>query len=101
MLERHPLWLKQAALLKGSRFTVVALSEIENNRMSMELWRGITVDRAGGVMLEFRDDKFACGFCWMVPANPRLRVSLQFVQGNSDTLAVGCPDAMVASYQCR
>ena len=66
----------------------------------MELWRGITVDRAGGVMLEFRDDKFACGFCWMIPADPCLRIGFELFKRRANAIAVRLAHTVIPAYQC-
>src|SRR6202789_899729 len=45
------LRLEQTALLKSARLAVLAFGHIEDDGVSMKLRRGISFDRAGGVML--------------------------------------------------
>ena len=98
---RKLLRLKEAARLQGARLSIFTFSDVKNHRMGMKLWRGVTVNRTCGVVLKFGDDRLAGGLCWVIASDPRLGVSLQLVQSNSDTLTVGYPDAMVAAHERR
>src|ERR1700678_1477428 len=53
------LRLEEAALLKSAGLAVLAFGHIEDDSMSVELWRSIALDRAGGVMLESGGDELA------------------------------------------
>src|SRR6202034_2693349 len=63
--------------LNGACGAVRPLSHIEDDRMSMELRGGISIDRTGGVMLELCRNKVFGGFGGMVAADPRLRIPFQ------------------------
>jgi hypothetical protein len=57
----------------------------------VELGRGVTVHRAGGVVLELGGDELPGGFGRMVAADAGLCVSLQFVQGDVDRCTMCLP----------
>ena len=46
--------------LNGARLAVVALGHIEDDGVGVKLRRNVTIDRAGGVMLELRRNELAC-----------------------------------------
>jgi hypothetical protein len=54
----------------------------------MELRRGITIDRTGGVMLELGGNKLPRCFGGVVPADPCLGIPLQFGKSRRDGLPV-------------
>ena len=68
---------EKALRLDGAGLAVVALGDIEDDGMGMKLRRNVTIDRAGGVMLEFGSNEFGRGFGRMVSANAGLRVAFQ------------------------
>jgi hypothetical protein len=70
--------LEECPFLECPRLVVAALGQIEDDSMSMELWRSVSVHRAGRVMLKFGGDELARGLSEMIAADPRLRVVLQF-----------------------
>src|ERR1700730_3859790 len=46
--------------LDGARLAVVALRNIENHGVRVQLWRDITIDWAGGIVLKLCGDTFPC-----------------------------------------
>ena len=38
---------------------VVTFGNVENDRVRVQLWRDIAIDRAGGIVLKLRGDKLA------------------------------------------
>src|SRR3984957_9755176 len=50
---------KEALWLDCPRLAIVALRDIENDRVSMQLWRDIPVDRTGCIVLKLGGYKFA------------------------------------------
>ncbi len=50
---------------------------IEDDGMGVKLRRGVSIHRAGGIMLELRGYEFACGFGLVIASDPRLGVPLQ------------------------
>src|ERR1700733_610054 len=83
-----PLTIEKSLRLQCTHGSVLALGHIKDNRMSVELRRGITVHRASGVMLKLRCDKLPRSLCGMIASDAGLCVPLQFVQGGIDGLAV-------------
>jgi len=71
---RELLAVEIALRLNGTGGTVRSFGHIEDDRVSVELRRGIPIDRARGVVLEFCGDEFPCGFGGVVAADPRLGV---------------------------
>src|SRR5580692_8413171 len=51
---------EEALRLDCARLAIVALRNVENDRVSMQLWRDIPIDRAGGIVLKLGGDKLAC-----------------------------------------
>ncbi len=49
---------------------------------------------------KLRGDEFACGFGWIVAANPRLGVPLQFLQSSRDSGAMCLAHTVVTADQC-
>ena len=76
---------------------IVALRDIENDRVSMQLWRDIAIDRTGCIVLKFGGDKFACSIGRMIAADASLRVEFELVEGNADALSVGFADTLIAA----
>src|SRR5665213_160005 len=96
---RKLLAIEVTLRLKCASRTVGSLGHIEDDGMGMELGRGVAVNRAGGVMLELRDDKLARRFGGLVPADACLGVTLQLSKGDGHGLPMGLPDTVIAAYQ--
>src|ERR1700722_15772262 len=88
---------EEALRLDCARLAIVALHDIENDRVSMQLWRDIPIDRAGRVVLKLSGNKLACGFGWMIAADASLRVVLKLVKGNADALSVSFAHPLIAA----
>ena len=88
---------KEALRLDGARLAVVALGHVENDRVGVQLWRDIAIDRAGGIVLKLGGDKFARGLGRMIAADAGLRVVFQLVEGNADALPVRFADTLIAA----
>ena len=86
--------------LQGAVFPRLALRDIEDDGVGMELRSGVAVHGPGGVMLEFGGNEFGRGLRRMVPANPGHRVVLQVFKGDPDALAVRRANAVVTADQC-
>ena len=91
--------MEEAALLKSAGLAVLALGHIEDDSMSVELWRSIAFDRAGGVMLESGGDELARRLRCMDVANTRLRVSFQFSKSDADAFTVRLPHTIIAAHE--
>ena len=76
---------------------VLALGHIEDDGVGMELRRNVTIDRAGGVVLELGGDEFGRGLGRMVPADAGLRVILELLKRHSNALTVGHAHVVVAA----
>jgi hypothetical protein len=83
---------EEALRLDGAGLAVVALGDIEDDGVGMELRRNVAIDRAGGVVLELGGDEFGRGLGRMVAADAGLRVVFELLQGNADALAVRFAD---------
>src|SRR5271157_632646 len=70
------LRLEKAAFLKRPRLAVLAHGHIENDRMSMKLWCGIPIYRAGSIVLEGGANELARGLRRVDIADTRLRIPL-------------------------
>src|ERR1039458_6871543 len=88
---------EEALRLDRARLAIIALREIENDRVSMQLWRDIPIDRTGCIVLKFGDDKFASGLGRMIAADAGLRVVFELVEGNADALSVGFAHTLIAA----
>src|SRR5580704_3109199 len=88
---------EEALRLNCARLAIVALRDIENDRVCMQLWRDIAIDRAGGIVLELGGYKFASGLGLMIAADAGLRVVFELVEGNADALPVGFTDTLIAA----
>ena len=95
------LTLEEGPFLQSAGRTIVPLRDIEDDGVSVELRGGVAVHRTGGVVLELRGDELPGSFGGIVATNPRLRVSLQLVQGVGDGGAVCLSHLVVTAYQCR
>ncbi len=85
--------------LQGARLSVLALRDIEDDSVGMQLRRRVTVNGAGGVMLEGRSDKLACCFRRVNVPQACLREPLQFRQGHSRALPVGQSNPVVTAHK--
>src|ERR1700679_2349791 len=74
------LRLEETALLQCARLPIVPLGYIENDRVSMKLWRGIAIHRTRDVMLEGGGDEPARCLWRMDITNARLCIPLQLMQ---------------------
>ncbi len=83
--------------LNSAGLAIVALSDIENDCVGVQLWRDIAIDRAGGIVLKLGGDKLASGFGRMVAADAGLRVAFKLVEGNADALAMRFADTLIAA----
>src|SRR5208337_2017266 len=88
---------EEAVRLNGAGLAVVALRDIENDSVSVQLWRDIAIDRAGCIVLKLGGDKLASGFGRMVAADAGLRVAFKLVEGNADALAMRFSDTLIAA----
>ena len=77
----------------------MALSYVEDYDMGMKLWRSISIDGPGSVVLKCCGDEFPGRLRRVYVSNPGLRVSLEFLKRHSNTLAVGFPDPIIASHK--
>lgn len=69
--------------------------------MGMELGRGVSVDRPGGVMLELCNQKSARRFRGMVAANTSLGVALQLLKRCRNGIAMSVADPVIAADERR
>ena len=88
---------EEAVRLDGARLAVVALGDIENDRVRMQLWRDIPIDRAGRIVLKLGGDKFTRGLGRMIAADAGLRIVFELVQRNADALSMRFSDAFIAA----
>jgi hypothetical protein len=88
---------EEALRLDDARLAVVALGDIENNRMRVQLGRDIAVDWAGCIVLKLGGYKFASGLGRMIAADAGLRVVFELVESNADALPVGFTDTLIAA----
>src|SRR5208282_3389810 len=58
---------EEALWLNCARLAIVALRDIENDRVSMQLWRDIPIDRAGRIVFKLGGYKFASGLRRTIP----------------------------------
>src|SRR5579864_6055449 len=82
--------------LDGPRLAIVALGDVENNRVCVELWRNVAIDRAGRIVLKLGGNKPARGLRRMIPAYAGLCVAFELVKGNAGALPVGFANALIA-----
>src|ERR1035438_1540243 len=66
---------EEALWLDGARLAIVALGNVKNDRVCVQLWRDIAIDRAGCVVFEFGGDKLARGLGLMIAADSRLHAA--------------------------
>ena len=78
---RELLRSEKALRLDRPRLTILALGQIEDDRMGMELWRNIPIHWTSRIVLEFGGDEFARSLWRMVPADAGLRIVLELFKG--------------------
>jgi hypothetical protein len=95
------LGLEQTARLQSAHGSILALCHIEDHRMGVKLRRGISVDRASGVMLKSGGNESPGGFGGMVAADAGLRIVLQLVksEGNGPTMCLA--NLVIAAHESR
>ncbi len=96
---RVTLALKEGPRIKGPGRTVITVRYVEHNGMGVELGGGVSVYRAGGVVLELGRDKPPGLFGRVVAANPRVGVSLQFGERGSHRLPVSQAHAIIPAHK--
>jgi hypothetical protein len=97
---RELLGSEEALRLQGAVLAVLALCDVEDNGVSVELWRGVAIYGPGGVMFELGGNEFCRGLRRMVSANARHRVILQTLKSGPDTFPVRLAHSVIAAYQC-
>src|SRR5580692_7413104 len=88
---------EEALRLDCARLAIVAFRDIENERVSMQLWCHIPIDRTGCIVLKLGGYKFASGLGQMIAADAGLCVVFELVEGNADALPVGFTDTFIAA----
>jgi hypothetical protein len=88
---------EEALRLDCPRLAIVAFRDIENDCVSVQLWRDIPIDRAGCIVLKFGDDKFASRLGGMIAADSGLRVVFELIERNADALPVSFTDTLIAA----
>ena len=88
---------EEALRLDGARLAVVALGNVENDCVCVQLWRDIAIDGAGCIVLKLGGDKPARGLGRMIAADAGLRVVFELVEGNADALPVRFADTLIAA----
>jgi hypothetical protein len=83
--------------LHGAGLAALALGDIEDDSVGMELGSRIAFDRPRGVMLEGSDHKLPGHLRGVDVADPRLGVLLQLSQRHAYTLSVGLSDTVIAA----
>src|ERR1700689_4892853 len=68
---------KKALGLDRARLAIVALRDIENDRVCVQLWRDIAIDGTGCIVLKLGCDESARGLRRMIAADAGLRIVLQ------------------------
>src|SRR5580698_4899639 len=88
---------EEALRLDCARLAIVALRDVENDRVSMQLWRDIPIDRTGGIVLKLGRDKSARSFGRMIAADAGLCIVFELLQRNADALPMSFSDAFIAA----
>ena len=91
---------EEALRLNRARLAIVALGDIENNRVCVQLWRDVAIDGAGGIMLELSGDKSARSLRWMIAADASLRVVFELFEGNTYALPMCFAYTLIAADKC-
>jgi hypothetical protein len=98
---RELLRSEKALRLDRPRLTILALGQIENDGMGMQLWRNIPIHWTSCIMLEFSSDEFARSLWRMVPSDAGLRIVLELFKGCGDALSVRLTHPIIASHESR
>ena len=85
--------------LNGAGLTSIALGQIEDDGMGMELWRDIPIDGPSRIMFKLCRDEFASGLRRIVASDAGLRVMLQLFEGHANAFPVGLPNTIIAANQ--
>jgi len=87
---------EEALRLECRGWPLVALRDIENDRVSMQLWRDIPSNRTGCIVLELGGYKI-CQWSRAddCDADAGLRIVFELVEGNADALR-GFTDTLIA-----
>ena len=88
--------VRNAFILHGTLLAVLALGDVEDDDMGVELRRGIAVDGSGGVMLEGRGE-LSGQLRRLNVADPRLRVPIPLSKSDPNTIAVRLAYPVVSS----
>src|SRR5438128_11625066 len=80
-------------------FDIIRPSHVEDDHMSVEVRRRVSVYRTGAVMLELCGDHSAGCLGRLVSSKSRLNVTLELVESNADTLLVSLSDTCISSNQ--
>jgi len=94
---RKLLRLKKPSFLQGAGFSVASLGHVEDNNVRMKLWRDISIDWAGRIVLELGGDKPARGLWWMIAADPSLRIVFELVEGDANAFPMRFADPLIAT----
>ena len=92
------LALVEFARLQRTDVAVLRARDVEDDDVGVELGRRVTVDGSGAVVLELRRDPLARRLGRMI-AEARLHVSLEFVERDTDALAVCVSHPRIAAHQ--
>src|SRR6266849_4370693 len=88
---------EEALRLNRARLAIVALGDIENDRVCVQLWRDVAIDGAGGIVLELGGDKSARSLRRMIAADAGLRVVFDLVEGNTYALPMCFAYTLIAA----
>src|ERR1022692_3317720 len=88
---------EEALRLNRAMLAIAALGNVENNRVCVQLWGDIAIDRAGCIVLKLGGDKLARGLRRMIAADAGLRVVFELVKGNVDAVPVRFADTLIAA----
>ena len=76
---------------------VFSLGDVENDRVCVQLWRDIAIDRAGCIVLKLGSDELTRGLGRMIAADAGLCVVFELVEGNADTLPMRFAHTLIAA----
>ncbi len=98
-IDRRTVMLRSIKLMRlhGAGLPVLALGDVKDNGMGVELRRRIAIDGTGRVVLEGRGGELACRLRGMHVADPRLRVVLDLDQSDTDALSMRLPHPLIAA----
>src|SRR5579864_5384350 len=88
---------EEALRLNRARLAIVALGDIENDCVCVQLWRDVAIDGAGGIVLELGGDKSARSLRRMIAADAGLRVVFELVEGNTYALPMCFAYTLIAT----